>query len=69
MKYLILDRTPRWQTLQNDIRLLSAEILRISNLPYSSKRSREKVISLDKQIQYLEQVLASYEKDQKEKFD
>lgn len=69
MKYVLLDRTPRWQVLQNDINKLSAEILRISRLPYSSKRAREKIVNLDTQIQYLESLLAAYEKDQKERFD
>lgn len=69
MKYVILDRQPRYHTLQQDINKLSAEILRISSLPYSSRQSIEKLTSIDNQIRYLEELLAAYEKNQKKDFE
>lgn len=48
--------------IENDIRLISAEILRLSRLPYASWGNMERIRSLDEQIRYLEEVLANYEK-------
>jgi len=59
------DRNRFYHVLECDIRLLSSEILRLSKMPYSSWRNKEKIISLDKQIQYMEELLAAYERDQK----
>lgn len=50
---------------QEAIKLLSSEILRLIKLPYKSWGNLEKVRSLDKQIEYLEEVLAAFEKDNK----
>lgn len=50
---------------QNSINLLSSEILRLIKLPYSSWKNQDKIRSLDKQIEYLEHMLAAYEKDLK----
>lgn len=59
------DIHPRAQTIQNDINIISSEILRLIRLPYSSWRNKEKIRTLDKQIEYLEELLAAYERDQK----
>lgn len=68
-RYVIIenpkDRQPRYQTLEQDIRLIMAEIVRLSRLPYSSKKNMTKITNLDQHVQYLESLLASYEKDQK----
>lgn len=59
------DRQPRWFTLEQDIRVLSAEIVRLSKLPYSSWANINKIRSLDQQIQYLEELISVYQRDQK----
>lgn len=51
--------------IENDIRLLSSEILRLSKLPYRSWGNLDKIRRLDDQIQYLEHMLAAYERDLK----
>jgi hypothetical protein len=53
-----LDRTQRALVIDQCIRLLSAEILRLIRLPYSSQAKRD-------QIMYLDSLLAAYEKDYK----
>lgn len=60
-----LDRTDRCHAIRHSISLLMTEILRVSKLPYSSWRDKERIKSLDQQIQYLEEVLAAYERDMK----
>lgn len=50
---------------EHAIRLLSSEILRLIKLPYSSWKNQDRIRSLDKQIEYLESLLAAYEKDRK----
>lgn len=47
------------------IRQLSAELVRLTRLPYRSWKNFEKIRNLDSQIQYLEEVLAAFEKDKK----
>lgn len=59
------DREQRYHTLQSDINLIMCEIVRLSRLPYSSWGNKSKIQSLDKQVEYMESILASYEKDQK----
>ena len=60
------DRQPRYQTLEQDIRLLSSELYRLIKLPYSSKANFSKIRSLEDQIMYLEQVIAATQAAQKE---
>lgn len=62
-----LDRDAPWiaGAAKQDITRLSAEILRLSRLPYRSWRNLDHIRSLDKQIQYLEEVLAAFERDYK----
>ncbi len=50
---------------ENAVRLLSSEILRLIRLPYSSWENNAKIRSLDAQIEYLESMLAGYERDLK----
>lgn len=50
---------------EDGIRQLSAEIYRLIKLPYSSWKNQDKIRSLDKQIEYLEEVLAAFERDRK----
>lgn len=69
MKYEILDRQPRWHTIQRDINMLTSEIMRLTRMPYSSWENKAKMISLDKQIIYLEELLSHYEHDQKKDFE
>ena len=61
-QYIIIDRPKdrcqTYQTLEQDIRCLSAEILRIIRLPYMSDEKRQQII-------YLDSLLAAYERDQK----
>lgn len=66
---ILLDRQPKYFTLQNDINKLSAEILRLAKLPYRSKMAMEKIRKVDDQIKYLEELLAAFERDQKGKFE
>ncbi len=51
--------------IEDAIRQLSAEILRLARLPYKSWKNQEAIISLDKQIEYLEEVLNAFERDKK----
>lgn len=44
---------------------LMAEILRLTKLPYRSWKNEDRIRSLDKQIEYLEQMMAQYESDVK----
>lgn len=68
-KYIIIqrpkDRQARYHTLEQDIRVLTAEIYRLSKLPYASWKNKDRIRSLDKQIEYLEHMLAEYQKAQK----
>lgn len=50
---------------EDAIRQLSAEIMRLVRLPYKSWKNQEAIISLDKQIEYLEELLSAYERDKK----
>lgn len=59
------DAQPRWHTLQNDINILSSEIVRLCRLPYRSKTNMSKICTLEKHIQYLEELLEAYKRDQK----
>lgn len=59
------DREQGWHVLENDIRMLSAEIVRLCSLKYTSNQNFSKIRSLESQIQYLEEMLAAYERDQK----
>ncbi len=47
------------------IRKLSAELVRLIRLPYSSWKNQDKIRALDKQIEYLESLLSAYERDKK----
>lgn len=51
--------------LEQDIRCIMAEIVRLSTMPYSCAKNLGKIRTLDQQVEYLEQVLAAYEADQK----
>lgn len=51
--------------IENSIRTLSAEIVRLIKLPYNSWKNQDKIRSLDKQIEYLEELLAAFERDLK----
>lgn len=61
-RYIIIkkpkDRCRTYQTIEQDIRVLSAEILRLIKLPYMTEMKRNQII-------YLDQLLAAYEQDQK----
>jgi hypothetical protein len=59
------DRAPRYSASEHAIRVLSAELVRLTRLPYSSWKNLDRIRSLDKQIEYLEHMLAGYEQDQK----
>lgn len=50
---------------EHAIKLLSSEIMRLIKLPYTSWRNQEAIRSLDQQIEYLESLIAAYEKDRK----
>lgn len=50
---------------EHAIKILSSEILRLVRLPYRSWENQAKIRSLDKQIEYLEHMLAGYERDLK----
>ncbi len=52
------DITAHAESIENCIRLLSAEIYRMSKLPYASKENRDKIL-------YLDELLAAYERDAK----
>lgn len=51
--------------IEDGIRKLSAELVRLARLPYSSWKNQDRIRSLDNQIQYLEKVLAAFERDKK----
>jgi hypothetical protein len=44
---------------------LKNEMLRLTNLSRAEKKNFEKIIKLDEQINYLEELLSAYEKDEK----
>lgn len=60
-----LDRSQIFSAVDNSIRIIQAEIVRVSSLSYKSWKNLDKIRSLDKQVEYLEEVLAAYEKDLK----
>jgi hypothetical protein len=62
---LILKEDHPTMVIDRDITMLTNEIIRISRLPYSSWKNQDRIRSLDKQIEYLESVLAAYERDRK----
>lgn len=66
---VIKDRNGGFHTVQSDIEKLKTEILRISKCSLAERREREKIIGLSQQLDYLEELLSAFEKDQKEKFD
>ena len=50
------DRTPFYHVIQNNVRILSAEIYRLSKIPYYTKVNADRIL-------YLEEVLSAYERD------
>ncbi len=58
------DRVDFHFVLEQDIRALSAEILRLIRMPYKSKHNQERIHSIDKQIEYLEHMLAGMRQEQ-----
>ena len=61
----VKDCQARYYVVQQDIRMLSAEIYRLSKLPYADWNNINKMKTIDQQIQYLEELLAAYERDLK----
>ncbi len=51
--------------IENQIKMLTAEIVRLSSMSYASWGNKAAIRSLDDQIVYLEGFMAEYEKDQK----
>lgn len=51
--------------IARDIATLKGEIMRLLRMPYPAWRHMEHLRHLDKQIEYLEGVLANFERDQK----
>jgi len=64
---LINDRDRPWiaQAATQDIEKLKNEIMRLIKMPYSSASNILKIRGIDKQIEYLEEVLAAFERDEK----
>lgn len=56
------DRQARYHTLEQDIRCLSAELLRVIKLPFMSEAKRQHIL-------YLDSLIAAYERDQKKLYD
>ena len=69
LKYKVLDRRPRYQVVQNDIQTIQNELYRLSQSSRMSWDKVHKMRTLSKQIDYLEELLAKLEEDQKKKFD
>jgi len=71
MKYKINpkipDRDRPWiaNAAQQDIEKLKNEIMRLIRMPYSSQSNIMKIRGIDKQIEYLEEVMAAFERDEK----
>lgn len=59
------DYSQRHNVIQNSINLLSSEILRLIRLPYRDWKNQDKIRNLDRQIEYLEELMAAYERDLK----
>lgn len=68
-RYIQVNRTrdvqPRYYTLEQDIKLLSAELYRLIKLPYTSRCNIEKIGSIESQIMNLEEIISAYQRDQK----
>lgn len=66
MKYQIkLDRPQLYYLCAIDIEKLKNEIMRLIRLPYRHQKNINKIRTIDQQIEYLEKVMASFERDQK----
>lgn len=63
----ILDRDRPWiaNAATQDIEKLKNELIRLMKLPYASAPNVLKIRGIDKQIEYLEEVLAAFERDEK----
>ncbi len=59
------DRAHFYYLLEQDIRCIMAEIVRLSKIPYSSAKNMNQIRTLDQQVQYLEELLAGYQAEQK----
>ena len=61
----IPDRDRPWiaNAAQQSIEALKNELMRLIKLPYRDWNNQQKIQSLDKQIEYLEEVLAAFERD------
>ena len=59
------DVSPFTDMVERQINMLCAEIVRISSMGYASWGNKDRIRSLDKQIEYLEEMLAGYEADKK----
>lgn len=66
---VVKDRCGRFHTVQSDIDKLKDELLRVSRLTNVEKKEMDRVRQVDQQLQYLEELLAAFERDQKKKFD
>lgn len=51
------------RVIQDSISLLTSEIVRLSKIPYRSQANINKIRTVDQQIEYLERLLAAYERD------
>ena len=63
----ILDRDRPWiaNAASQDIEKLKNELMRLIHMPYRSADNILKIRGIDKQIEYLEEVLAAFERDEK----
>lgn len=63
----IPDKDRPWiaNAASQDIEKLKTELMRLIKLPYRSADAVLKIRGIDKQIEYLEEVLAAFERDEK----